>query len=340
MNAMECMTLVRATLIITGGMLSLPASVVGEAGLLMSDEPAAEMPALESDIHCPCDCWFGPTWTATADAVALRRGGPESLVLMQDAAAPARNLNADDFDFGFQAGWDLSLVRENAGRGVELRVLSVDSWDAATTAIAGPPTLVRINNAVPFFLPGVTAVNATYDSELLSAEFNLRWQVSDCCTLLAGFRYFELDEYFHADLDAAVLPSTYDTFTRNRLYGAQVGAEATLWSIDRLTFEGIGKVGIYHDSGYQNTTLDTGVVTVTAADASERAAFMGELAVSGNYRLTDCLSLEATYSLMWLETVVLATDQIPATNFFTGTGIDGSGGAFYHGVLIGVVLRQ
>jgi hypothetical protein len=42
---------------------------------------------------------------------------------------------------------------------------------------------------------------------------------------------------------------------------------------------------------------------------------------------------------LWLETVVLATDQIPVTNFFTSAGIDG-GGAFYQGLLIGLVLSR
>jgi hypothetical protein len=340
MKAMKCVTLVGATLIITGVMLSLPAPLVGQGRVSVSDEAAAETPPLGNDNYLACDCWCGPTWAATADAVFLHLSRPDSLVLMEDAAAPARSLNADELDFGFHGGWDVSLMRENSGRGIEFRFLSVDGWDAATTAIVGPPSLVRINNAVPITLPGVTAVSATNNSELLSAEFNLRRQVTDCCTLLAGFRYFELDEHFHSDMDAALVTSTYDTFTRNRLYGAQVGAEATLWSRDRLNVDGFGKIGIYHDSGHQNTTLNTGIATLTAADTSDRAAFMGELAFTGNYRLTDCLSLEATYSLLWLETVVLATDQIPATNFFTAAGTDGGGGAFYHGLLIGLVLRQ
>lgn len=180
----------------------------------------------------------------------------------------------------------------------------------------------------------------SHSSELLSAEFNLRRQVSDCFALLAGFRYFELDEHFHADFVDGGAPPTYDTFTRNRLYGAQVGTEVSLCSSDRLTLDGFAEFGICHDSGYQTSILDTGIATLIAADGSDRAAFMGELAVTGNYSLTDCLSLEATYSLLWLETVVLATDQVPVTNFFTGAGIDGGGGEFYHGLLIGLVLRR
>lgn len=340
MRAMNSIRLVVATVTIAGGMLSLPAPVAGETLVRLSDEPASETPALENETVYSHGCWGGATWTATANAVALNRSRPDRLVLMQDAADPARNLNASDFAFGFQSGWDVSLLRENDGRGMEFRFLNVDGWDAGTTAISGPPSLVRINTTVPFFLPGVTGVKATYTSELLSAEFNLRRQVSDCFTLLAGFRYFELDEYFHADLDAAVIPSTYDTSTRNRMYGAQLGAEARLWSLDRLSFDGVAKIGVYHDSSSQDTILDSGIVIVSGADTSDRAAFMAELAFTGNYRLTDCFSVEAAYNLLWLETVAVATDQVPATDFFTGAGIDGGGGAFYHGLLIGLVLRR
>jgi hypothetical protein len=339
MDVRHLITLLAAASFV-GATSSSSAQLVSEvAHCHMADEPA-EPSISPGEDYSPYEFSYGPTWTFGGDVVFMQRAQPDSLVLMHDTIAPARNLNANSFDFDFHTGWDVSLARENSGRGLEFRFLSVDGWDAATTAIAGGATTVRINNAVPFDVPGVTAVNAVYNSELLSAEFNLRRPVTGCCTLLVGFRYFELDEDLHADLVDAGPPSTYDTFTRNRMYGAQVGAEATLWSRNRLTLDGIGKVGIYHDSGRQDTTLDSGIATFTASDTSDRAAFAGELAVTGAYHLTDCLSLRANYSLLWLETVTLASDQIPATNFFTGGGIDGAGGAFYHGLLIGLVYQR
>lgn len=288
----------------------------------------------------PCECCCGPTWTASADAVFMQRSRPDSLVLMQDAVVPTRNLNADTLGFDFDAGWDVALERHTENGSLEARLLSIDGWDSSATAIVGAPTLVRINNAVPFFLPGVTSVNARYDSKLLSAELNLRCPLTDRISWLGGFRYLELDEHFHADLNAAALPSTYDTTTRNRLYGGQLGLDADLWCRGRLTVRGLGKVGIFHNSAGQNTVLDTGVVTVTAADTRNRAAFVGELAFTANYCLTDRLSLRGGYDLLWLETVALATDQVPATNFFTSAGIDAAGGTFYHGAFVGLEYRR
>lgn len=288
-----------------------------------------------------CDCYCGPTWSMAADAVFMQRSRPDSLVLMQDAFDVTRNLNADAFDFDLTTGWDVSVQRETGNGGIEARFLSIDGWDSTTSAISGPATLVQINNVVPFFAPGVTSVNARYDSELLSAELNLRHRLSDRFSLLGGFRYLELDEHFRADLSrVGLLPTAYDTFTRNRLYGGQLGADATLWCRGRLTIEGLAEVGIFHNSAGQETTYDSGLAVFTAADTSDRAAFLGELAFTANYCLTDSLTLRGGYDLMWLETVALATEQIPATNFGTSSGISADGGAFYHGAFVGLEYRR
>ena len=345
MNAKNLLTLLAAALILAGVTQSSSAQVVGEgAHYHVADEHVADEAAEPSEdewgTYYPDECCYGPSWVFGADAVYMQRSRPDSLVLMHDTGNPARNLNANSLGFDFQPGWAFSLVRENDDRSIEFRCLSVDDWDSTTRAISGAATTVRINNAVPFDVPGVTAVNASYSSELLSAEFNLRRQLTDCCTLLGGFRYVELDERFSANMDAGLAASTYTTFSRNRLYGGQLGSEAALWSRGRLTVNGIGKVGVYHNSGGQNTTLDSGIGTFTAADTSDRAAFMAELALTGVYSLNDRLSLRANYSLLWLETVTLASDQIPVTNFFTSNGIDADDGVFYHGLLVGLEYRR
>ncbi len=289
-----------------------------------------------------CDSSCGPTWTVAADAVFMQRSRPDSLVLMQDAFDPTRNLNANEFDFDFTAGWDIALERATSNGSLEARFLSIDGWSAATTTPFGPPTIaVTINNVAPFTPTGVMSVDSTYNSELLSAELNLRRQLSDCVNLLGGFRYLELDERFHADLDVGgLVPSTYDTFTRNRLYGVQLGADATLWCRGRLTIDGLAKVGIFHNSAGQETTYDSGSAIFTAADTSDRAAFLGEMAFTANYCLSDRLTLRGGYDLLWLETVALATDQIPATNLGTMAGISADGGAFYHGAFVGLEYRR
>lgn len=334
-----------ASLILAASLVSLAnqhvaaQSLTGVSFSSAVEEFAGSEPADKHPADCACCC--GPTWTLTADAVFMHRSRPDSLVLMYDFADPTRNLNADSFDFGFASGWDVSLQRATANGNLEARFFSIDGWDSATTAIAGPASLVVINNAMPFTSPGVTSIDATYDSELLGAELNLRRDLTEWASLIGGFRYLELDEQFHADLnDVALLPTTYDTQTRNRLYGGQVGVDTLIWCRNRLTVEGLAKVGVFYNASGQNSVYDTGLVVATATDTSDRAAFLGELAFTANYSVNDCLTLRAGYDLLWLETVALATDQFPATNFTTGSGINADGGAFYHGAFAGLEYRR
>lgn len=312
----------------------------------VEDFAGAEEPAWGDDEELGphagnCECCCGPTWTVTADAIFMHRSRPDSLVLMQDLFNATRNLNADAFDFGFASGWDVAVQRATSHGSLEARFFSINGWDSATTAIAGPPSIVLINNALPFTTPGVTSINAGYGSKLASAELNLRRSLADRVSLLAGFRYLELDEHFHADLnDAALLPTTWDTQTRNRLYGGQLGVDTTLICRGRLTVDSLAKFGLFYNAGGQQSVYDSGGAAVMATDTRDRAAFLGELAFTANYCLSDRLTLRAGYDLLWLETVALATDQVPATNFATASGINADGGAFYHGAFAGLEYRR
>ena len=169
---------------------------------------------------------------------------------------------------------------------------------------------------------------------------NYRKTCNSCTTVFAGFRYLELDEHFHADLDAAVLPTTYDTETQNRLYGLQVGTESSLFNHGCWSFDGTAKLGIFANASAQNTTLDTGVVTVNSNDRNDGATFLAELGIMGRRAISRNADFMVGYNAMWIETVTLASDQVGATNFFTGTGIDDNGGAFYHGAFIGFEIRR
>jgi hypothetical protein len=148
----------------------------------------------------------------------------------------------------------------------------------------------------------------------------------------------ELDEDFHADLiDATNSSGTYDVATRNRLYGAQVGFEAALLNVEnRLRLDAVGKAGIFGNSGAQSSVFATDMVTVSATGRADKAAFVGEAHLAAVYCLTGNLSLRASYGVMGISDAVLATDQINATSFILGNGIDGDAGVFYHDGQLGL----
>jgi len=180
-------------------------------------------------------------------------------------------------------------------------------------------------------------VGASYDSELCSLEANVRLPHSDRVIWLAGFRYLELDERFHADIPSGVTP---DLATRNRLYGGQVGAEARLWQLGRWELEGTAKFGLFGNAAAQDGVYDTGLV------AAERGATAGTLAcgieagLAAVYPVTSRLSMRGAYNVLWLGNVALATDQVPVSNFIADTGLDTHGDAFYHGAFVGIVYRR
>lgn len=297
-------------------------------------------PPQEED-GCGCCESCCPQWIIRAHAVFMERSRPDAIVLMDNPFAPTENLNAADFNFSFQTGVDASIIRtNNRDRAIEFRYFDLFDSNAAQTVTTNVASPLRINTTPPVFLVTGRNIGATYGSDLRTAEVNRRVQLLDWFTLLAGFRYVQLDEHFHADLIDAVTPAPtvqYDTLTNNDLFGFQLGGEIFVWdNYRRLHIEALGKAGIYGNDASHRSVIDTGVVTIPATSRGGRVAFLGEVGVTGSYRLTDRWSIRGGYQMMWIEGVTIATDQVSATNFITQTGFDRNGGVFYHGAFVGL----
>lgn len=176
-----------------------------------------------------------------------------------------------------------------------------------------------------------------------------------CGTLewLAGFRYLHLQETFNIDAERQqTTPGPTDTEsgsyhvrTHNDLYGAHVGARVRRWG-PRLGWEAVGKAGMFGNGAQQEQfVLDWAEGgsfprrSLTSA-ASGQVAFVGELNVTGIYRLTDVWSVRAGYNLLWIAGVALAPDQLDFTYLPTsGSQIRSDGTVFLHGVSSGLEAR-
>lgn len=278
-----------------------------------------------------CGCW-----SARANLVLLQRSRPDSLVLIQDQSVPPQTLNAADFHFDYELGWDVSLLGSVAGLPeTEIRFFSVDGWNAQASSLMLTPQ-IQINTATGDFVNDTGTVGASYDSELCSLEANVRLPHNDRVTWLAGFRYLELDERFHADIPSGV---TLDVATRNRLYGAQLGAEAQLWQLRRWTLEGTAKLGLFGNAAAQDGAFGGGFPAQRGASDGTLACAI-EAGLAAVYPLTPRLSVRGAYNVLWLGHVALAADQVPVSNFIGDTGIDQHGDAFYHGALVGIEYRR
>ncbi len=65
---------------------------------------------------------------------------------------------------------------------------------------------------------------------------------------------------------------------------------------------------------------------------------MGEIGLVGTGYLTKNIAIRGGYRMLWIDSVALASDQVAATDFFSGTGIDVTGDVFYHGGFLGLTL--
>lgn len=284
--------------------------------------------------YCPSNAW-----EINADALFLSRRDPASVVLFVDQQDDAEVLNADDFHLGVHAGFDVSLTRWMGERfGVECRYFGVDQWNASVhvpTTFENP--LNSVSASPPLTVPAGTAIAASLSSELHNFELNGRYRGNDRWTLLAGFRYAELNEQFVADLIDPPIPFMLQTRTRNRLYGGQMGAEVLLWDCGgRFTFDAFGKAGIFGNAAANRSSYATGTISETAAGDRTPVSFLGELGVQARYHLSQRWSAQAGYRLLWIHQVALATEQIAASDFVFGEGIDASGNTFYHGASVGI----
>jgi hypothetical protein len=295
-----------------------------------------------------CGCM--PRWTVRAGAVLMERSKPDSLVLVTDAFVPGGNvlLNANEFNFDFQLGYEISAIRHGL-RGtawdLEARLLSIDGWNADRGAILSPAGAVA-QFATPIgntFFP--SSVAGSYSSELHSIEINLRRQTRDWLTALAGFRYVELNENGLAvlqDIGPGLNLVNYGIGADNHLWGFQLGADALLLQRGRFSLEAVGKAGIYGNNCGNRVSITQQVGPSFASNAGDNhTAFVGELGAAGLFALNSHLALRVTYQLMWVDGVALASDQAAVSDPAFGLAtVDTGATAFYHGSFMGLEYKR
>ncbi|MCY2988118.1 MAG: hypothetical protein NTY19_09685 [Planctomycetota bacterium] len=320
------------------------AAAGGQTGVTasLSDQiPAGLDPECAATAWDECVC--GPRWSATLDAMFLQRRTPRATLLMVNNKLPEQNLNAADFQFGFDAGLDVSVTRQSTnGPGIEFRYFGVEPWNATTTTPTTVGDWLTINTARLFEKEAGNTIDARCRAELQNFEINGRLPLHERLTMLVGFRYLELDERFDATLPGAEIPFAYEAITRNRLYGVQFGGQAVVWDVGGpLSIEGVGKAGVFANCAAQDSAFrivpPIGPENVASAHGQANStAFVGELGLQANYHLTERLSLRGGYRLLWVDGVALATDQVGVSDFIFGRGLDASGDAFYHGAFVGL----
>lgn len=303
-----------------------------------------------------------PRWTASADFIILERVGSAAYTLVEivPRSVPVQTpgtelLNATDLHQGFSGGWRLDLIHHGDNGGdLEFVYFQVDGWNVARSF--GPtPNDYLVMEAPGSFLQFQNDIDTQtmtwdYGSRLYNAEVNARWNRWRRVTVLAGFRWVNLTE----NLEGILMPPTpygtgpfWNTKLKNNLYGLQIGADAELLERGRLSIDSVLKAGIFDNHVEETTSVRMERIQFADSAVTDHAAFVGEVGLQCQYRVTPRLSLKAGYEAIWLRGVALAPGQISETYCWYGTplpqdayvrtlAVNCNSGVFYHGATAGL----
>ena len=173
-------------------------------------------------------------------------------------------------------------------------------------------------------------------------------------SMLGGMRLLVIDEAFdfmsRANItqngtSLGIASGDYRIETRNRLWGLQIGL-----SIDsqtpRFAWAVTGRMGPYVNFMRQQqniTFVDDADPFATAApdrdrrDNDERVAVVGQLSITGRFRLFEHVNLRAGYDFLWVQGLALAPEQLDFQMISTAP-INRNGKTLYQGLSLGAEL--
>lgn len=291
-----------------------------------------------------------PTWTGRTDALLLWRNAPQGVGLF-DSLEPGAGLNAADLGSGMAAGPRFTLFRHTGDLGaIEFNYFRVQDF----TASRALPT----TDGGYLFANGVLCCNvktplndgaAALASEFQSFEFNRRFPTDGRVQWLAGFRWVQWNESLGIDAVTDLQDELgIDTRTNNDLYGMQVGLDSILWrNGSRFWIEGLGKAGLFYNRAGQFTQFTNSFPppeNVGGGTNTSRAAFVGELGVTGVWQITDWLALRTGWVAFWLGGIAQGPNQLAEQCLICADdpirqATDTGGSVFVTGLSLGLEAR-
>ena len=156
----------------------------------------------------------------------------------------------------------------------------------------------------------------------------------------AGIRFININDSLNIGVNrreaGGVESGDYDIQASNHLWGGQVGARLRR-TVNRFGWELTGKAGVYsNDAGQTQSATDFPNFALRPSTSAfgVTTAFVGEIDLSGIYRLSDAWSVKAGYDVIFVDNLVLAPDQLDF-NFAaspSGNHLHSDGGLLLHGV--------
>ena len=296
-----------------------------------------------------------PRWTVAVEAIVLGRSGgvnqtlvrrvPGGVTFYGTAVAPGTEaFNSNQFQQGFAAGPKVSLTyHDEFGYGAQLSYFN--TFDQDTSRAIGPDTPA---DWLVMKAPGTfwqtqdfpyQAMAWKSTTSFYNAEANGRFDLSSRVTMLAGFRWLQLNDNLQGTLTpadqtapawkrecnctlfqitpggpAGNYPPFWNTSTTNNLYGAQIGADVKVLELGRFSLGGLIKAGIFDNNSEQSTGVSMQKVVYPSQAMTNHVAFVSEADLQLKYQVTKALALKVGYEVLWLDGVALAPGQIQETS--------------------------
>ena len=297
-----------------------------------------------------------PQWTVSLGGIALGRLGgvnrtldarvPGSVPFLVTAITPGTEIfNSDQFQQGLSAGPKVGLTyHNNAGYGVELSYFNIFNQNASVSIGPDSPADWLIMRAPGGFWQTqdfpYQAMTWNATTNLYSAELDGRLDVSRRVTLLAGFRWVQLNDGLEGALTPTdrtaptwkttcplcnlfqvtpdgpigILPPFWKTGTTNNLFGAQAGVAGKILEFWRVSLDGRITAGLFDNSAEQSTGVSIQKVVYPTTASANGLAFVSEASLQVKYRIMNGLVAEVGYEMLWLNGIALAPRQIDMTD--------------------------
>lgn len=297
-------------------------------------------------------CWIG-----RVDALILWRNAPPSRPLIEtDAAAPF--LNANQLDSLTAAGPRVSIIRRNrcSGDAIEATYFNVANFNTQRSLDDLPDSNYTLSD------PGIygngvgqpfTSGTVNLGSRIQSFELNRLFCHSPNLRWIAGFRWIEWQENFwlqdvNTDTPTAI-NDRYATDCINSLYGGQIGADLTIFTLPWLRVDSVAKAGAYYNNAVQRSSYTTDqsgtsdTLTVRVGDSPLSCAFVGEVGMTGVMPITNRIDFRFGYFGLWLSGIAQPTQQLSSQQLVPGEDTKGAikdnGGVLVQGVTLGLEGR-
>lgn len=301
------------------------------------------------NVCAPCTCWWtngGFLWMGRnredMHQISFNTNDPLGAVLTTDSA----NMN---FSPGFQAS--IGRWFGCGAWGVEATYWGVFPQNQEETAYGGVPSNMNSVFDFGTLNINGTNLNTLYDNaqahrvqrswQFHNVELNAlqgqvySWDNSYSCLnvgLIGGIRYFRFDEGFQYATSQnspifGVDPNGeafYDIDIQNHLVGGQIGARGNLLLGQRARLHATPKFGVFnnHITQIQRIWNQNGTAVVNVGNplagtpydinnSKDEIAFLAELDVGLDYRISHHWSLNVGYRMVAITNVAFATTQIP-----------------------------